>query len=112
MANHPAPPLVLPDSQRDVLTTWSRSRALPQRQVLSARIVLLAAEGVPNSSIAARLGCSQPTVRLWRERFAAAGVAGLEEDASGRGRPAIYDERTTAKVLSVTLGRPPRGETH
>ena len=80
--------------------------------MLRARIVLLAAEGVPNSSIAARLGCSQPTVRLWRERFSAAGIAGLEEDAPGRGRPALYDERTTAQVLSVTLGRPPKGETH
>ena len=112
MANHPAPALLLTEGQADVLTTWSRSRALPQRQVLRARIVLLAAEGVATSSIAARLGCSEPTVRLWRERFAAAGIAGLEEDAPGRGRPATYDERTVAKVISITLGRPPRGETH
>jgi transposase len=112
MANHPVPALALTASQHDVLSTWSRSRALPQRQVLRARIVLLAAEGVPNRSIAARLGCSQPTVRLWRERFDAAGIASLEEDAPGRGRPVRYDEQTTAKVLSLTLGRPPKGETH
>lgn len=112
MANHPAPALALTSAQRDVLSTWSRSRALPQRQVLRARIVLLAAEGMPNRSIAARLGCSLPTVRLWRDRFATAGIPGLEEDAPGRGRPIVYDERVTAKVLSVTLGRPPKGETH
>ena len=112
MANHAAPALVVTNAQREVLSTWSRSRALPQRQVLRARIVLLAAEGVPNRSIAARLDCSQPTVRLWRERFVAMGIAGLEEDAPGRGRPAIYDERTVAKVLSTTLGKPPKGETH
>ncbi len=57
MANHPAPALLLTEGQADVLTTWSRSRALPQRQVLRARIVLLAAEGLATSSIAARLGC-------------------------------------------------------
>jgi DNA-binding CsgD family transcriptional regulator len=112
MANRPAPALLLSDQQVDVLTTWSRSRALSQRQVLRARIVLLAAEGAPTSSIAARLGCSQPTVRLWRERFALAGIAGLEQDAPGRGRRATYDERTVAQVISITLGRPPRGETH
>ena len=112
MPNHPVPALALTDGQRDMLTTWSRSRALPQRQVLRARIVLLAAEGVSNTSIAARLGCSDPTVRLWRARFAAAGIAGLEEDAPGRGRPATYDERMVAKVISTTLGTPPRGETH
>jgi transposase len=112
MANHPVPALVLSEAQHDVLSTWSRSRALPQRQVLRARIVLLAAEGVPNRSIAARLGCSQPTVRLWRDRFAAAGIAGLEEDAPGRGRPVVHGEHTEARVLTVTLGRPPKGETH
>lgn len=31
MANHPAPALLLSDEQTDVLTTWSRTRALPQR---------------------------------------------------------------------------------
>jgi Winged helix-turn helix len=112
MANHPAPALTLSDDQSEVLTTWSRSRALPQRQVLRARVVLLAAEGVPTCNIATRLGCAQPTVRLWRERFATVGIAGLEEDAPGRGRPATYDQRMVAKVISVTLGPPPRGETH
>lgn len=112
MANHPVPALILSDDQHDVLTTWSRSRALPQRQVLRARIILLAAEGVPNRSIAARLNCSQPTVQLWRRRFSDAGIAGLEEDAPGRGRPATYDERTVTRILSITMGRPPKGETH
>ena len=112
MANRPAPPVPLDDTQRTALTTWARSRALPQRQVLRARIVLLAAEGVSHAAIAAQLGCSEPTVRLWRQRFTNAGVAGLEEDAPGRGRPATYDERLVAKVITVTLGKPPRGETH
>ena len=112
MANRPAPALRLDDDQRAALSTWARSRALPQRQVLRARVVLLAAEGVANSAIAARLQCSEPTVRLWRRRFDEAGIAGLEEDAPGRGRPPVHDERVVAKVLSVTLGRPPKGETH
>ncbi len=112
MANRPAPPVALDDDQRTALTTWARSRALPQRQVLRARIILLAAEGVSHAAIAAQLGCSEPTVRLWRQRFTDAGIAGLEEDAPGRGRPATYDERLVAKVITVTLGKPPRGETH
>jgi transposase len=112
MANNPAPPLSISDEQLAELTTWSRSRVLPQRQVLRARIVLLSGEGVPVSGIAAHLGCSEPTVRLWRTRFVTAGIAGLEEDATGRGRPASYDERMTAKVIAVTLGKPPKGETH
>ena len=112
MANRPAPPVALDDDQRTALTTWARSRALPQRQVLRARMILLAAEGVSHVAIAEQLGCSEPTVRLWRQRFTDAGIAGLEEDAPGRGRPATYDERLVAKVITVTLGKPPRGETH
>jgi transposase len=111
MPNHPVPALPFTDDQRDVLTTWSRSRALPQRQLLRAHIILLAAEGVASRSIAARLGCSRPTVQLWRRRLCEADIGGHEEDAPGCGRPATYDERTVTTILSVTMGRPPKGET-
>jgi transposase len=112
MPNRPAPALPLDDDSRLALTAWTRSRTLPQRQVLRAEIVLHAADGIANSAIADQLRCSIPTVLLWRQRFQAAGVAGLEEDAPGRGRPRIHDEQVVAKIISVTLGRPPKGETH
>src|SRR5258708_7716063 len=112
MANRPASPTPLSDVELTELTAWSRSRVLPQRQVMRAQIILLAAEGVASSAIATRLSCSEPTVRLWRSRFRNAGVAGLEADAPGRGRRPTYDEKAVNKVISTTLGRPPRGETH
>jgi transposase len=112
MANRPAPPLPVGDAQRASLTAWARSCVLSKRQVRRARIILLAAEGVSHAAIATQLGCSEPTVRLWRQRFTEAGIAGLEEDAPGRGRPATYDERLVAKVITATLGKPPTRETH
>lgn len=112
MANRPVPPLQLVDDDRATLTTWSRSRALPQRLVLRARIVLLAAEGVANRQIAQRLGTSQPTVQLWRERYESGGLTALEIDKPGRGRPKVLGDDVTAKVISLTLGKPPRGITH
>ncbi len=112
MANHPAPPLHLSDDDCSALITWSRSRALPQRLVLRARIVLLAAEGVPNLQIAQRAGTSQPTVRLWRSRFATGGVAALEMDRPGRGRPKVHDEHLASRIITMTLRKPPRGMTH
>jgi hypothetical protein len=54
------------------------------------------------------LQTSEPTVRLWRGRFAEAGIPGLEEDAHGRGRLATYDQRTINRIVSVTLGGRPR----
>jgi transposase len=111
MANRPAPPLTLTTEQRDELTTWSRSRILPTRQVQRARIILLAAEGRPNETIASDLGCSKPTVLQWRARFAAKGLDGLTE-SDGRGRKPIYDREVVDRVVSTTLGKPPKGMTH
>jgi len=87
MANRPAPSLAIDDDSR-VLTTWIRSPTLPHRQVLRAQVLLRAAEGIANRIIAEELHCSVPTVLLWRQRFQEAGVAGPEQDAPGRGRPA------------------------
>jgi transposase len=42
-----------------------------------ARIVLLAADGEPNTSIAELAGVSRPTVISWRQRYRARGLAGL-----------------------------------
>jgi len=112
MANHPAPALRLDEDSRSALTSWTRSRTLPHRQVLRAQIVLRAADGIADRKIAEELQCSVPTVLLWRGRYEAAGVAGLEQDAPGRGRPRIHDEQVIAKIISVTLNRPPKGETH
>src|SRR5919199_697754 len=91
VANRAAPALALSEDQRRRLETWTRSRTIPQRDVQRAKVILLAAEGVPNREIATRTGCSQPTVRLWRSRFSEAGLAGLQE-REGRGRPFTYTE--------------------
>lgn len=68
-----------------------------------ARIVLLAADGVPNTVIAERAGASVPTVRQWRARYAAGGVAALT-DLPRSGRPRTVDE---VRVVFKTLEPPP-----
>ena len=60
MANHPAPALRLDEDSRSALTSWTRSRTLPHRQVLRAQIVLRAADGIANRKIAEELQCSFP----------------------------------------------------
>lgn len=106
-----APALRLTTDQRAALQAWTRSRTLQQRRGQRARIVLMAADGVPNAVIAAQLKCTRMTVLKWRARFAQAGLAGLEE-ADGRGRPAVISRATTERIVAATLRRPPRGVTH
>lgn len=88
--------------QRTVLERWARGRTTPQRLVVRARIVLLAAEGVRDGQIADRLRVSRQTVRLWRRRFAAGGPDALARDAPGRGRPREIPSSTTIAVLEAT----------
>jgi transposase len=56
------------------------------RLVQRAQIVQMAAKGVRNQDIARELDISRPTVQLWRERFLALRLAGLEQDAPRSGR--------------------------
>ena len=74
------------DEQRSVLERWVRRRMTPQRLVLRSRIVLLAADGTPKTTIAKRLGTTRRTVQLWCQRFTDGGPAALVRDAPGRGR--------------------------
>ena len=110
MANRPAPALILRAGDREELTRLVRSSTVRAGLAQRARIVLLAADGETNVSIAARVGVSRPTVIDWRHRYGAKGIAGLEDDPrSGRPREVDY-----GKVVSSTLAPPPKkyGVTH
>ena len=82
----------LSHDQRSLLEAQSRKYTLPYRDVIRARIVLLAAEGLGNDEIAARLDTRREIVSKWRKRFFEEGIAGLEE-RSRRGRPSVFSPR-------------------
>jgi transposase len=72
----------------------------------------MAADGVPSLHIARELEVSRPTVQLWRERFLALRLAGLEKDAPRPGRiPGISDRKVRA-VVEATLHTTPQAATH
>jgi transposase len=105
--------VVLTDEQRAVLQRQVRRKGAPARAVERARIVLLAADGVPGVEIAERVGCSEPTVIRWRSRFADHGLAGLA-DAPRPGKPPTIPQAVRDEILSITLTEPPAelGITH
>jgi transposase len=111
MSRH-APPIVLAPGEVTTLEAWARSRTLPARVVERARIVQLAARGVPSKDIAQELGVSRPTVQLWRERFLALRLAGLEKDAPRPGRLPRVSEAKIRAVIEATLHTTPPAATH
>ena len=80
---------------RDRLERMVRDRNTPQKVVWRARIVLLAADGLKASAIAAATGKSVLTVRRWRRRYVAKGVDGLLKDAT---RPPRRKPLTAEKI--------------
>ena len=107
-----APAVLLSPAERATLETWTRSRALPHRQVLRARIILMAADGVANQDIAKALNQSRPTVQLWRERFLALRAVGLEKDAPRPGRKERISAAKIRAVVDATLHTKPANATH
>jgi len=79
----------LSDDERSELVRRSRQYTSPYRDVIRARIVLLASQGLANDIIAARLDTPRQIVSKWRRRFYAERLPGLEEQPRG-GRPARF----------------------
>src|SRR3954454_20111037 len=101
------------DDQRRELVRIAGSSVLPHRQVVQARALLWAADGVANEEIARRCGVDSDSVRRWRSRFAEKGVAGVGAIAKGRGRKSWLPVGTVARVVELTLTeQPPGGATH
>jgi transposase len=104
--------IILSPEEGSTLDTWVRARSLPLRLVQRARIVRMAADGMQSQEIARSLGISRPTVQLWRQRFLAFRLVGLQKDAPRPGRiPKITPKKTQA-VVEATLHTTPPHATH
>ena len=65
---------------------------LPYFEVVRAKMILMAAAGIHNDAIAARLDTRREVVSQWRQRFHKERLAGLEERARP-GRPRVFPPR-------------------
>src|SRR5918994_6615559 len=112
MAAH-ARTVEIPETDRRELERRARSKGAPARVVERARIVLLAADGVPGQRIAEMVGCAEGTVVTWRGRYAERGLTGLA-DLPRPGKPSPLPEALRDWVLELTLTAPPAqfGATH
>src|ERR1051326_3852695 len=79
----------LSSEERQVLTSVARKYTSPYCDVIRAKIILLADEGLPNDVLAARLDTPRQIVSKGRKRFALARLPGLEAQPRG-GRKARF----------------------
>jgi transposase len=97
--------VVLSAADRAVLEQRARTYTAPFAVVVRAKIVLLAAGGVANMDIAARLDVDVDVVSRWRKRFVTEGLAGLG-DRKRSGRPRSFAAEVVAQVKAMACEPP------
>ena len=107
--NMPVPPtspyqIELTEGERATLETMTRPTT-PARMLLRATIVLAAADGAANTTIAVQQRVHVDTVRKWRSRFWRRRLAGLA-DAQRSGRPRRFTPMQMVQVKALACELP------
>jgi transposase len=97
---HVAPPV------RAELEAIAACPTAAHRDVVRARVILLAAEGRNNEAIACAVGVTERTVRKWRLRFAVCSTVAALHDRRRIGRPARITVETRCEVVKLACARP------
>lgn len=107
-----AAPLSVSAGERAVLEKVARSSSAAHREVVRAKVLLDAADGLGNKRIAAVHGVSPITVRAWRAEFEAEGLSNWGKVKAGRGRKASVTDEQVARIVELTATSAPQGHTH
>jgi transposase len=111
MPNPVAAAVVLEAGEREQLERWTRRRTSAQALAQRARIVLLAADGLNNTEIAAVLAITRGMAAKWRARFVEHRLDGLTDEPRP-GRPRTVTDDKVEEVIVKTLESTPTDATH
>ena len=87
--------ITLTPEERQTLLAWHRATAIAAGRARRGRLIVLVADGMPISEVAATVGISRRFIYKWVQRFQAQGVEGLI-DKPGRG----YRRTTPSSALA------------
>lgn len=101
-----AEPIILSETDRDLLQKIARTRTEETRRVQRARILLMAADGITRTKIAEEVGLSRPSVNLCLKKYIEAGWEYALADNSRAGRPAVISEQAKMWVRNIACQKP------
>ncbi|MBW1776790.1 MAG: helix-turn-helix domain-containing protein [Deltaproteobacteria bacterium] len=81
--------LFLDSKEKQYLEAITRKYTSPYRDVIRAKVILLAARGLSHKEIGEKLDLPRQIVSKWRKRFFDQRLAGLQERPR-RGRPRLF----------------------
>lgn len=100
-----APKISLSKEEKKRLKTIVAKSTSEQREVMRAKIILLADQEKENQEIAKEVGLTQEIVGKWRKRFFRQRMQGLK-DAERPGKPKKFDHDTRLKVIEIACRKP------
>ena len=89
MPRHSPYSVILSSAEKSVLESMARQYTSPYYQVVRAKVVLLAAQGLDNDQIGSQVSLPRQIVSKWRKRFFEERLAGLE-NLPRSGRPPSF----------------------
>jgi biotin operon repressor len=95
--------LRLTAAERQTLLAWQRATTISAGRARRGRIILLVADQVPISQIAATVGISRRFIYKWVQRFVQEGLKGLA-DKPGRGHRCVPSRPALAEQHDVNVG--------
>jgi transposase len=98
----------LTDDERGRLLGVAGRGVAPARRIRRARVLLLAADGLPDAAVAAAAGCCVATVENVRRRFAAERLGALDERPRPGAAPRL-DGKAEALLVATACSAPPAG---
>lgn len=104
-----APDIILNAQEKKTLERLARSNTTSVRLARRASMILLAAAGLDNQSIARQLNAGRVQVGRWRQRYAEGGLAAIEKDLPRGGRKASIDHQ---RIIELTTQTTPENATH
>jgi len=99
----------LTERERRTLRDLTRKGTAPARRIIRARILLLAADGATDATIAAAVGCCVATAENVRRRFAAEGLTAALGERPRPGAQPKLDGKAEAFLVATACSAPPTG---
>jgi len=102
----------LTNDEREILLGLTRKGKTAARRLKRAQILLAAADGRTDQTIAATVRCSVATVERTRKRFAAGGLDWALSEAPRPGAKRKLDGKQEAYLVALACSDPPAGREH
>lgn len=103
--------IFLTEEEEHELQTWSRSQKMDYRYVLRSKIILMSVAKEKYTRIMDELKITKPVISKWKRRFVKMRLNGLK-DATRTGKPPIYTEKDTIRVIHLACTKPNGGYTN